>query len=513
MSTGSHSVFRPAAVILAGRSLGFVAVFGMPIVLARVFPVSEFGTYKQVFLIYGTLLVIAQIGMAESLYYFLPANRDSGGRYAANTLAVLGLSGVVCLTLAWLARNGVGTLLNNPSLPRYLPLAGAFLAFSLGAVLLEITMTARKRFRLAAGTYAISEILRVGFFLVPVAVFGGLAALMWGAVAFAALRFLATLVYLRRHFHAGLRPDWHLLTRQLGYALPFALAVTIEVAQGTLHLYVVGHYFNPAEFAIYAVGCLQIPLVDLMMTSTGNVMMVRMQELRVSGNLADVVTLWRDTAVKMALVFAPFVAALLVVANPLITVLYTRKYAASVPVFMVSTCTILMAAVLTDSVLRVYAQTRYLVALNLVRLGVVAGTIISFMAWFGIVGAVVATVLATFVFKSLALVRIKYLLGTSMSRILPWGALGRTLLIAGGAGLPALVVKLFALESGLAPIIALMVAGLCYTTTYATLFWFFAPLGRVEKIALVRWLLGPLGKLVRLSGLLERRFPRRDVRP
>ena len=36
---------------------------------------AEFGTYKQLFLIYATLFGVAQLGMAESLYYFIP--RDS----------------------------------------------------------------------------------------------------------------------------------------------------------------------------------------------------------------------------------------------------------------------------------------------------------------------------------------------------------------------------------------------------------------------------------------------------
>lgn len=512
MSAGTTSIFRPAALLLAGRSLGFVAAFGIPVVLARIFPVSEFGTYKQVFLIYGTLLGIAQLGMAESLYFFLPSNRDTGGRHAANALAVLGLSGVICLVLVWLGSSHIGSLFNNPDLPRYLPFAGAFLSFSLAGLLLEITMTARKRFRLAAGTYAVSELLRSGFLLVPVAVFGGLAALLWGALLFAALRFVATWIYLRRSFVGGLRIDRAVLSRQLAYALPFAVAVAIEVAQGTLHLYVVGHYFDPTLFAIYAVGCLQIPLVDLMMTSTSNVMMVRMQELRAVGSTAELVRLWRDTTVRLALVFAPLVALLLVVADPLITLVYTRKYAASVPVFMVGVSTILMAAIMTDSVLRVYAQTRYLIALNLVRLGVVGGAIIPLMAWLGIVGAVTATVLATLAFKGLGLIRMRYLLDASFARILPWAGLGRTLLLALGAGVPAMVLKLVVLRVGMPPALALLLSGLVYVADYALLFWFFAPLGREEKVALVTWLYHPLGRILRLAGLVGRRLVLRDAR-
>ena len=66
------AVFRPAMILMSGRFLGFILAFITPMVLVRVFTQEDFGTYKQLFLIVNTLFVIAQMGMAESLYYFLP---------------------------------------------------------------------------------------------------------------------------------------------------------------------------------------------------------------------------------------------------------------------------------------------------------------------------------------------------------------------------------------------------------------------------------------------------------
>lgn len=487
-----ESVFRPAILLLAGRSLGFAAAFAMPVFLARVFTVQEFGTYKQVFLVYATLFAIAQMGMAESLYYFMPANPSRSGQYAANTLAVLGVCGIACLLLVCLAQNPIGSLFNNPVLPRELPLAGTYLAFSLAAIMLEITMTAHKRFRAAAGTYAVSEILRVGFFLVPVAIFGGLEALLWGAVAFASVRFGTTVVYLREYFGSALRPGWRALGEQLAYALPFAMAVTVEVAQGSLHLYAVAHYFSPTLFAVYAVGCLQIPFVDLMMTSTSNVMMVRMQELRSSGRGEELITVWLDTIVKLSLVFLPMAAALLIVSDRLITVLYTSRYAGSVPVFMVGISAIVLTGIMTDSVLRVFAQTRYLVALNLIRLAVVAGTILFLMRAIGITGAIVATVLATLVFKVLGLMRIKRLLNCSLGQLLPWKALVRIVVITGAAVLPALLLRFTLARSGVNAIIVLVGTSAAFGAAYLLLFYLYAPLSRTEKAALTRWAYRPL---------------------
>ena len=60
-------------------TVGFAAAFAIPVVLARIFDQAAFGTYKQLFLIYATLYGLAQLGAAESLYYFVPREPAAGG--------------------------------------------------------------------------------------------------------------------------------------------------------------------------------------------------------------------------------------------------------------------------------------------------------------------------------------------------------------------------------------------------------------------------------------------------
>ena len=155
---------------------------------------------------------------------------------------------------------------------------GLFLTFMLTATVLEIVMVSRKqapgggdhlrdlRHRPHAAVHRPGAAVRQ-----PRAVFVG-------AAVFAALRLAATLVALWRLCGRELRIDTSLLRQQLGYALPFALAVGVEVVLINYHQYVVAARFDAATFAIYAIGCLQIPLFDLIITSTVNVMMVKMAD-------------------------------------------------------------------------------------------------------------------------------------------------------------------------------------------------------------------------------------------
>ena len=67
--------------LVAGRSIGLAASFAIGVVLARLFAPAEFGIYKQFFLLYATLYGVLQLGMAESLYYFVPRGSAQTGRY------------------------------------------------------------------------------------------------------------------------------------------------------------------------------------------------------------------------------------------------------------------------------------------------------------------------------------------------------------------------------------------------------------------------------------------------
>src|SRR4029453_15414444 len=113
-------------------------------------------------------------------------------------------------------------------------------------------------------------------FILPALLLGSLRAVFIGATAFAAVRLILLVAALWRGYGREFRIDFGLGREQLAYALPFALAVGVEVIQQNYHQYVVASRFDAATFAIYAVGCLQVPLVDMIMTSTVNVMMVGM---------------------------------------------------------------------------------------------------------------------------------------------------------------------------------------------------------------------------------------------
>jgi O-antigen/teichoic acid export membrane protein len=195
--------------------------------------------------------------------------------------------------------------------------------------------------------------------------------------------------------------------------------------------------FDPAMFAVYAVGCLQIPLVDVIATSSANVMMVKMADAGFDKRGPASLALWHATMTRLAFVIVPLAVFLLIMARDIIVVLFTSTYLPSVPIFRLWTLTILLAVPCVDAVLRANAQTRFLLALNVLRLVTVIGFISWFLDAYGLPGAVLITLASTALVRVIGIARIAYLFGVGAAELFPWKELGRIALFATIAAVPA----------------------------------------------------------------------------
>ena len=455
---------RPAMMLVGGRTVGLAATFAIGIILARLFDPAVFGVYKQFFLVFATLYGVLQLGMAESLYYFIPRAPERTGRYVANAIGALLAVGGLCTLALYLARPALADWMNEELASYALPL-GLFLTFSLASTVLEIMMVSRKQHLQAAVTYAISDFVKTALFVAPALLVGSLRAVFYGAAIFAGLRLAATIVTVWRQWGREFRIDAALLREQLAYALPFAVAVGIEVILINYHQYVVASTFTAATFAVYAVGCMQIPLYDLIIGSTVNVLMVRMAD---APRGREALALWHDTITRLAFLMFPLTAVLVAGASDLIIGLFTQTYAGSVPIFIVWVLTMVPGVLAVDAVLRVYAQTKFLLIMNVVRFVCVAGLITAFLTSFGLTGAVLVTLVAVVVTKVLGAARIASLMGVGVREALPW----RRLTAMAALSLIALL-PFYWLQSSVEwpPIVRFIVGAGIYSGTYLGLTW------------------------------------------
>ncbi len=477
-----ESTFRPAMRLMSGRMAAFAITFLMPVLLVRLFSQTEFGTYKQFFLVTSTPYLIG-CAFSESLFYFLPKDPARSARYLLNSMVMLMAIGTTCAIAMILNASAIARLMSNPALERYVPMMGLYLLLMMVGTVLEITMISRKRYTLAASTYVVSDLFRAAFLVIPALITRSLGWALMGSVSFFAMRVCAVFAYCRWEFGSRLRLDKQLMREQWAYTIPYMLAIIAHIAQQNYHQYAVAFHFDPAIFAIYSVGCLQIPLVDFLSTPTSNVMMVRMSENLRDKHIDRLAPIWHDTTRKLAFLFFPFVGLLIVNAYPIITLLFTKAYVASVPIFMVWSLSILFATFQTDGVLRVFAEIRYLFVINGVRLTMLFLLMGWFLSTFNLMGAVMITLAGIVLAKIMALARIRKVLQTTYAEFLPWKSLAGTLMAAMIAALPGIIINA---KVSVPTLVLLPISGVAYVLTYIVLVLVFGLLSREEIDAIKR---------------------------
>jgi len=152
------------------------------------------------------------------------------------------------------------------------------------------------------------------------------------------------------------------------------------------------------------------------------------------------------------------------------------------------------AGFLTDAVLRVYAQNRFLILLSSIKLLLVLLTIQWFLIRFDLIGAVLVTLMVAIIAKLIALGRVMFLMETRLADFLPWRSLGLISVITIAATLLTISFKNLLDFSGL-PL--LLITGSVYTVIYTGLLVLLGPLDQRERQVLWGFVQNPVMRFCR----------------
>jgi O-antigen/teichoic acid export membrane protein len=439
---GSASINRQALTLIFGKGLASSFTFLIPIVLARHLAPAEYGTYKQIFLIYASLFTTLPFGIIQSLYYFVPKEPQRMKTYLVQAFVFLQGSGLIALLFLWLFRGAISDYLSNPDLAPYLFQMGLFIFLMLSSAYFEALLISSQKIGQAALLGFISEGAKTASMLIPLILTGRLSALMWGMNLFAFCRFCFVSVYIFRSYSLSWRDiQWSPFRQQMAYSIPFGLAVILQVSQDQFHQYVVAYSYSAAVFAVYSVGMFQLPIVELIYTPMSQLIIVRMAALRQRSTREEILSLWFDITKKLAIVFFPVFVFLQLMARELIVLLFTPTYLASVPLFRVALLSLLTAIFLTEGVLRAYAETHFILKTTFMKLVLTLILIFPFLAWFGLAGGVITLIGVLATAKLLMLWKVSRLIPLSLPDLLPWRDLFSIAFFSLLCGIPVLFVK------------------------------------------------------------------------
>ena len=474
-----------AAWIMSARTAAFVLSFGLPLLLVRRLDQTSFGLYKQVFLLVGTAVNVLPLGFHMSAFYFLPRETERRGEVVFNILLFHVLvAGAACLAFVLRPTLIASLFPGSQELVAYAPALGVVLLLWVVSSFLEAIAMANQETKAATVFIVAMQLARTLLLLSAAIVFASVEALIYAAIIQGALQTVVLLVYLFMRFEGfGRRFDPKLLRTQLSYALPLGLAGFLYSMQMDMHNYFVSNRFDAATFAIYAIGCFNLPLIHILSDSVGSVMIPRVAELEKRNERREIIVLISRMMRKLAVAYFALYAFLLVAGREFIVVLFREQYLASWPIFAINLAIIPLGIITSacDPVMRAYPEHRFfLMRMRAVLLGGLFVALWFGTARVGLIGVISLVVLTNLLERIAVATRCGKALGMTWADFALFKDVGKLACAAACAGVATALVRVVVVST-LPPFFVLAVCGVVFAIVYLAGVWLLKILSAGER--------------------------------
>jgi O-antigen/teichoic acid export membrane protein len=397
----TQSLKEQSAWLLVAKIIGFALSFVLPLLIVRYMSLSEVGHYREAFLIITNAIIILPLGFSMSAYYFLAREKERRGAAILNILLFnFVIGGLACLTL-FLFPQALGSISRSDELTRQAPTIGVVIWIWIFSTFLETVAIANSEAK--AATYFIifasfSKTLLMG---AAVFTFATVEAFIYAAMIQGVIQTFILFDYLRSRFPGFWQQfDRAFFREQMKYAVPFGLTGILWIAQNEIHNYFVLYKFSSADFAIYAYGCFQVPMIAMLSESVSSVLIPRMNALQQVGDHEEMIRLTARATQKLAFFYFPLYVFLVVTSYTFITTLFTRVYEQSATIFVINLTLLPFSVLITDPIVRSYKELGrfFLLTRVLVLTGLVA-VLYFWLDYFSLTGVITVAVAALLIEK------------------------------------------------------------------------------------------------------------------
>lgn len=300
--------------------------------LSRYFDKSDYGTYKQVMYIYGSLLVVFTLGLPKAFSFFLPRISENEAKdFIFKLNLVLFGMGFIMSACFYGGAELIASFLKNEDLVmplKYFSLVPLFMLPTMG---IEEVLATYKRTQLLAIYKVISQIFMLCSVVIPVMFFNG--TINTAIIGFTISSFLCFLFAYFLKFQPIKNYEKHKSSITYGdifnYTIPILGASIWGIIITSSDQFFISRYFGNEVFADFANGSLELPFVSMVIASTSTVLApVFSKHVFAKGKDAkdEIIAIWNSVLSKTVKIIYPLVVFCFCFATAIMTFLYGDKY-------------------------------------------------------------------------------------------------------------------------------------------------------------------------------------------
>lgn len=432
--------------LIFGQMLSLVLGFGLPLVLVRLLSQNDYGLYAQFNVILAFCTTLFSFGISSELYYSYPSATQKEKRVLVfQSLLMLLLAGVVAVLLLYV-----------PVIRQYLVTNEAFnenyiyLVLSIGLSVPEILITVlyvlNHDNKTSSLYLPIMTIVRVALVLVFYLIYPNIKSIFIAILISVLLKSIYVSCYALKLIKCNVGNqliNWKLLREQLNYAIPLGIASSTRAFVQQMDKLIILSFVSPAIYAIYSIAFYGVPGLTQVYLSISQVYIPRMAAAFKNSELNDLISLYHSMVSKTLSYTIPIVFIIIIFAKPIITFVFSSKYADSVPYFQLYLLTFIVSSIGCGNILRATGETKKtLLAYVYTAILLLPFTYFA-IKYYYLNGAIVAAILGNILPKLLLSIYDARAIQISIIKLYPWITISKILLISLSALIPFILIRVY----------------------------------------------------------------------
>ncbi|HHU87121.1 MAG TPA: oligosaccharide flippase family protein [Peptococcaceae bacterium] len=436
-----NSLSYQAFLLTAAKAADAFTLLVLGMILARVLTLEDYGTYRQVWLLYYTLIPLFTLGIATSVNYFVPRFEPGQQKtFIFQTYSGLFILGFLFAVFLYTGADFFGSRFNNPALGQVIKIFSLVPLLTMPTSYYHNLYICLKKAVVAAGILTSATLVRFGVIAVSISIQPSLKNIFTALLIYYVLEFIVLSLLIYRPFRTvPLDLKKQNILEQLKFTVPIGLSSVVGAFSRQIDKLIISGYFTSREYAIYANGAMELPLARILNAAVMSVLMPELVVLYNRGEYQKMLALWHRSIRKVSLIILPVMVFLFIFAREFLVLLYSEKYLESAGIFQIYLLTLPIRVTTFGSVLLAAGLSRVIMYYSVYTVIIsVVLNIVMIRLW-GVWGAALATVTAIYFMTFLQLGKICSVINCSFKDVYPWKVTMHILAVSLAAGLVPLV--------------------------------------------------------------------------
>jgi O-antigen/teichoic acid export membrane protein len=418
------SILRQGIALSAARYIEQAIMLLTPIVLVRTIGSAAFGEYRLFWLLVTSVAVLFNELPRSLLFFFVRLDSEGRRLYVGQTALLLLAITVIAALLIFVFGDALPSSMKDLLHQHGFLVAFFLLAWNLG-LLLDVLPNAAGQIRWQAQAILATAVLRAALIISAAVIFQRLEEVLVATLIAACMRLGLLAYFIARYCGIRLFPlDKQQLRVQLRYALPFNVAGLLFHSRKQAEQWIVATAFSSAVFGIFSIATTLLMPFEILRSVLGSLLLPKMSHLHSLGRHEELLRLNNQGNVIVSAIIYPAVAGVFAFSDEVIQFLFTKEYVSGSPVLRIYLVQTLISVEIT-TLLNVFGQGSTFLRYEASILPVAVISSLVGVWYYGLPGAAMGSVLATFVVYTLFLKRLSKVMSVPVARLQDWKSLGK----------------------------------------------------------------------------------------